>query len=242
VQGLVKICFPKGVIQELGVNILEQHVREGHAPEDNVAHMRDGFNVEMVHQLAWLLVEHLTKPHLLKVGILSVVAATNRLHGHKFERELLDDVIVALQQLLDKPGIDEMEGLVNDAGSSMPSNDHEVNGPLDDIEDGEDERSSTIEEGDVAMDASADSLHDQPPAATMSTVESDKFTLAKLKSKHGKRKKEYIGTRQQKSINDANPEIENEGAAVQTGPKPEMGGKTKAKKHEEGVERWDVER
>jgi hypothetical protein len=175
---------------------------------------------------------------LLKVGISSVVAATNRLHGHKFERELLDDVIVTLQQLLDKLGIDETEGLVNGAGSSMPSNDHEVNGSLDDMEDGEDERSSTIEEGGVAMDASADFLHDQLPAATASTRESDKVTSAKLKSKHGKRKKEYIGTRQQKSINDANPEIEDEGTAVQTEPKPEMEGKIKAKNTKKVSRDW----
>jgi hypothetical protein len=165
VQGLVKICFPKGVIQELGINILEQHMREGHAPEENISHMRGVFNVEMVHRLAWLLAEHLTTPQLTKIGISSVIAATNRLQGQKFDREVLDDAIFAFQQLRNKIRADDTEGLVNGAGLAMPSIDLEVNGTQDATEDDEDETLSTIEGGDDGIDESADTLHDQLTAA-----------------------------------------------------------------------------
>ena len=195
VQGLVNICFPKGVIQELGIDVLDQHMREGHAPEKNISHMRDVFNAEMVHRLAWLLVEHLTTPQLTEIGISSAITATNRLQGQNFDREVLDDVIFTFQQLRNKLVADDTEGLVNGAGLSMPSINLEANGTQDAKEDDEDGTLSTTEGGDDGMDESADTLHDQVAAAAVGAVEWDEDISGEQKSKKRTRKKKNTETR-----------------------------------------------
>jgi hypothetical protein len=238
VQGLVKICFPKGVIQELGINVLDQHMREGHAPEENISHMRDVFNAEMVHRLAWLLAEHLTTPQLTEVGISSVVAATNRLQGQKFDREVLDDVIFAFQRLRNKLGANDTEGLVNGAGLSMPLIDPEVNDTQDEKEDDEDETLSTIEGGDDSTDESANTLHDQLVAAAVGAVKSNEGTSGKQRLKQRKQKKKSIGVRQQNSIDNATLGIGGEGTAVQIEFNPGTQRKTKAKDPNKVSKEW----
>jgi len=81
VQGLVKICFPQGVLEELGIDVLERHMREEGAPEDNIKKMTEIFLAEMVHRTTWMLAEYLDTPEKVQTGVTAVIAASESLHG-----------------------------------------------------------------------------------------------------------------------------------------------------------------
>ncbi|KAH8726211.1 hypothetical protein GQ44DRAFT_825951 [Phaeosphaeriaceae sp. PMI808] len=82
VQGLVKICFPQGILEELGVDLLQQHMRKEKAPKDNIKRMTKVFRYEMVRRVAWMLAEYLDTPIKVKSGIKFVIAASAQLHNH----------------------------------------------------------------------------------------------------------------------------------------------------------------
>ncbi|KAF2710524.1 hypothetical protein K504DRAFT_431171 [Pleomassaria siparia CBS 279.74] len=121
VQGLVRICFPQGVLQELGVNVVEQHMKEGSAPEENVVYMRKIFQWEMIHRLAWMLAEHLDSPLNIETGISSVIAATNRLHGQRLDWDILNDIVSAFEQLRDSLSGDATNQLANGGSLTLPT-------------------------------------------------------------------------------------------------------------------------
>jgi hypothetical protein len=82
VQGLVKICFPQGVLEEIGIDVLERHMREEKAPEENIRKMVDVFRGEMVHRISSMLAVYLDTPEKVQVGIDAVKAASEALHGN----------------------------------------------------------------------------------------------------------------------------------------------------------------
>jgi hypothetical protein len=82
VQGLVKICFPQGVLEEIGIDVLERHMREEKAPEENIRKMVDVFRGEMVHRISSILAVYLDTPEKVQVGIDAVKAASEALHGN----------------------------------------------------------------------------------------------------------------------------------------------------------------
>jgi hypothetical protein len=63
VQGLVKICFPEGILDQLGTHMVEQHMKEEDAPAENIVKMTELFRSELVHRMTGML------------------AATSRLHA-----------------------------------------------------------------------------------------------------------------------------------------------------------------
>jgi hypothetical protein len=80
VQGLVKICFPQDVLEELGVEIVKQHMREENAPNGNISRMSEIFRGEMMHRMTWMLAEYLDTPEKLKTGVRSIIAASENMH------------------------------------------------------------------------------------------------------------------------------------------------------------------
>jgi hypothetical protein len=102
VQGLVKICFPQNVLNELGVDVVQQHMREQNAPKQNIEKMREIFRSEMVHRLVWMLVEYLDDSSKVEAAVKSVTAASAVIHGDKFGPDILGSVIASLQRLRER--------------------------------------------------------------------------------------------------------------------------------------------
>jgi hypothetical protein len=79
VQGLVKICFPLGIMDRLGTEMVEQHMREEDAPPENIARMTELFHPELVERMTAMLAEYLDTPAKVKSCIQSIVTATSNL-------------------------------------------------------------------------------------------------------------------------------------------------------------------
>ncbi|KAL6709792.1 hypothetical protein ACN47E_001221 [Coniothyrium glycines] len=99
VQGLVKICFPEGVLEELGLSVVEQHMREDNAPQANIDKMIAVFRSEMIHRLIWMLAQHLDSTSKIESGVKATVAACAKLHGDDIGKDVLGDVIRSLQKI-----------------------------------------------------------------------------------------------------------------------------------------------
>ncbi|KAE8871680.1 hypothetical protein PTNB73_03139 [Pyrenophora teres f. teres] len=89
VQGLVKICFPDGILDQLGLQVLEQHMREEKAPTANIQRMTEVFQSEMIQRLTSMLAEYLDTPAKVELAVHATVATTARLHG---EPKLGEDI------------------------------------------------------------------------------------------------------------------------------------------------------
>jgi hypothetical protein len=66
VQGLAKICFPEGILDQLGVEVLEQHMRQEKAPEENLHRMGHMFRDEMANRVVWMLAPYVDAPFKTK--------------------------------------------------------------------------------------------------------------------------------------------------------------------------------
>lgn len=80
VQGLVKICFQQGILEELGIDIVTQHMKEENASKDNIEKMSDIFRAEMIYRITFMLAEYLDTAGKIERGIQSVIAASASLH------------------------------------------------------------------------------------------------------------------------------------------------------------------
>jgi hypothetical protein len=121
IQGLVKICFPDNFLDELGVDVVEQHMRESNASEEKIKRMKEVFDAEMIHRCGWMLAKYLDSPGKMETGISSIIAATNRLHEKKPDREVLDDMIGAFQRLRDALPSDNSDHLASGGALSIPA-------------------------------------------------------------------------------------------------------------------------
>ncbi|KAF1358002.1 hypothetical protein EJ07DRAFT_180179 [Lizonia empirigonia] len=121
VQGLVKICFPQDVLEEIGIEVVTQHMRNEGAPEENILKMTDIFRSEMIHRVTWMLAEYLDTPPKVEASVKSIVAASASLHGAKIGEDVLGHV---LQSLRITPAADTIE---SDREASDPANESEAN-------------------------------------------------------------------------------------------------------------------
>jgi hypothetical protein len=99
VQGLVRICFPQGILEDLGVEIVTQHMRDEEAPEDNIIRTTDIFRSEMFHRVTCMLAEYLDTPGKVEASMKAIMAASASLHGAKVGEDVLGNVIASLQKL-----------------------------------------------------------------------------------------------------------------------------------------------
>jgi hypothetical protein len=90
VQGLVKICFPLGIMEQLGTDMIRQHMAEEDAPAENVARMTELFRPELVHRMAGMLAGYLDTSAKVKACIQSISTATSRLHAEVMDDDLED--------------------------------------------------------------------------------------------------------------------------------------------------------
>jgi hypothetical protein len=99
VQGLVNICFPQDVLEEIGIEVVTQHMRNEGAPEHNIAKMTEIFRSEMCHRVNWILAEYLDTPAKVEASVRAVIAASASLHGAKIGDDILGHIIDSLQGL-----------------------------------------------------------------------------------------------------------------------------------------------
>lgn len=99
VQGLIKICFPQNVLEELGIEVITQHMRNEHAPEQNIDKMAQIFRSEMIHRVTWMLAEHLDSPIKVESSVKAIMAASASLHGASIGEDVLSDIIASLSKL-----------------------------------------------------------------------------------------------------------------------------------------------
>ena len=90
VHGLVRICFPDGVLDQLGLRVLEQHMREENAPTDNIERMTGIFQSEMIQHVTSILAEHLDTPAKVDSAVRAIVAGSAQLYG---EQDLGEDIL-----------------------------------------------------------------------------------------------------------------------------------------------------
>jgi hypothetical protein len=99
VQGLVRICFPRNVLDELGIDVVQQHMHEKNAPEQNVSKMAEIFRSEMTHHLVWIVAEHLDDSSKVEAVVKSITAASATLNGEMVGRDILGNAIGSLGNL-----------------------------------------------------------------------------------------------------------------------------------------------
>lgn len=99
VQSLVKICFPQDVLQEIGIEVVTQHMRSEDAPEENITKMKEIFRSEMIHRVTWMLAEYLDTPAKVEASVKAIMAASASLHGVKIGEDVLGDVAMSLDAL-----------------------------------------------------------------------------------------------------------------------------------------------
>ncbi|KAF1949353.1 hypothetical protein CC80DRAFT_598952 [Byssothecium circinans] len=81
VHGLIEICFPDSILDELRVGVIEAHMREGHALEENVVKMRELWKSAMIHRVSWMLARYLDQPGNMQTAFAAIAAAREAIHG-----------------------------------------------------------------------------------------------------------------------------------------------------------------
>ncbi|KAI4662149.1 uncharacterized protein J4E88_010939 [Alternaria novae-zelandiae] len=113
VQGLVRICFPEGILDQLGPQVLEQHMREEKAPERNIERMSEIFQSEMEQRMASMLAEHLDTAAKIDSVMRTVLSASARAHGDKLGEDILGYVTDSLLKLKAKASEHSTEWLAS---------------------------------------------------------------------------------------------------------------------------------
>ena len=114
VQGLLKICFPQDVLNELGVDFIQQQMLEHNAPKQNIEKMNEIFRSEMIHRLVWMVAEYLDDTSKVESVVKSATAASAALHGNKIGPDILGNVIASLQRLRERVPNESTKVLGND--------------------------------------------------------------------------------------------------------------------------------
>ncbi|KAI4944676.1 hypothetical protein J4E91_008681 [Alternaria rosae] len=99
VQGLVRICFPEGILDQLGPQVLEQHMREEKVPEQNIEMMSEIFRAEMEQRMASMLAEHLDTAAKVDSVLKIMLSASAKAHGNNLGDDILGYVIASLLKL-----------------------------------------------------------------------------------------------------------------------------------------------
>jgi len=113
VEGLVRICFPEGFLDQLGPQVLERHMREEHAPEENIRRMSEIFRNEMIQRVTCLLAESLDTPAKVESMMRATIAASAKLHRDDLGEDILGHIITRLLQVKAKASENSTEWLAS---------------------------------------------------------------------------------------------------------------------------------
>lgn len=81
VNDLVDMCFPEAVLDEIGVDVITEHMRQESAPEANVERMRETFQSAMVEKVAQLLTKYIDDRSKLDRAISTITTEIRKRHG-----------------------------------------------------------------------------------------------------------------------------------------------------------------
>ncbi|KAF3005827.1 hypothetical protein E8E13_008316 [Curvularia kusanoi] len=126
VQGLVKICFPQDVLEEIGIEVVTQHMRNEGAPDQNIVRMTDIFRSEMIHRVNWMLAEYLDTPEKVEASVKAIIAASASLHGARIGDDILGHVLASLQSLRERIPDSSTERLAD--GTDMDTMEYNFHG------------------------------------------------------------------------------------------------------------------
>ena len=99
VQGLVLTCFPAGILDQLGSQVMEQHMREEKAPEENILRMSEIFRSEMIQRVASMVAEHLVTAAEFDSVLETMLVASARAHGDGIGEDILGHITANLLRL-----------------------------------------------------------------------------------------------------------------------------------------------
>jgi hypothetical protein len=125
VKGLVNICFPGGLLEDLGVDVVQRHMEEAGALPESIERTRDAFRTEMVQRVAWLLAPYLDTPQKFDRGLAALTAASHHLHDmHDSGSE--SGKIQEASADVERPEPEETEQEVNSAPESRKRDPNKV--------------------------------------------------------------------------------------------------------------------
>ncbi|KAL6156404.1 hypothetical protein ACJQWK_09831 [Exserohilum turcicum] len=127
VRGLVRMCFPDGVLEQLGPSVVQRHMREFNAEPANIQNMSKVFEQEMVQRLISLLVKYLDTPAKVVSAVRDMVAATERAHSAS-----IGDVVGQITNGLAQLSETALDGATNwltgsDTHHDVPNGDENTN-------------------------------------------------------------------------------------------------------------------
>jgi hypothetical protein len=93
----VNICFPQGVLEEMGVDVVKQHMLENKAPEESISRVTETYGMEMVRCITQMLANYLDTPVKIKSAIKSIIEASSNLHIG-VEDDVLDNIATSLSR------------------------------------------------------------------------------------------------------------------------------------------------
>ncbi|KAI4681320.1 uncharacterized protein J4E84_007556 [Alternaria hordeiaustralica] len=125
VQGLVRMCFPEGILGQLGPEVLKQHMREEKAPEKNIRRMSEIFGNEMTMRMASMVAEDLDTAAKIDAVLKAMLSTSARAHGDKIGEDILDHVIASLFRMKAKAPKRSTEWL---AQANVPQDNHSRDG------------------------------------------------------------------------------------------------------------------
>ncbi|KAI4640662.1 hypothetical protein J4E93_008252 [Alternaria ventricosa] len=127
VQGLVRICFPEGILDQLGSQILAQHMREEKAPEGNILRMEEVFQSEMTQRIASMVAEHLDTAAQIDLVLKVMLSRSARTHGEKLGQDILGHFTASLLKLKERASEYSTEWLARgDAAQEEDSSDGDM--------------------------------------------------------------------------------------------------------------------
>ncbi|KAI4613352.1 uncharacterized protein J4E87_009999 [Alternaria ethzedia] len=128
VQGLVRICFPEGILDQLGPQVLEQHMREEKAPEQNIERMSEIFRSEMTKHMVPMLAGTLDTAAKVDSVLRTLLSASARAHGDNLGENILGYVVAGLSHMKSKAPRRSTEWL---AGGGAAATEEEEEGSSD---------------------------------------------------------------------------------------------------------------
>jgi hypothetical protein len=97
-------------LDQLGIEVLQQHMREEKAPEENIQRMREAFCSEMAQRVTWMLAAYLDTPAKVKSAMRATIEASATLHGEALGDDILGEVTHSLLRLKEQAPEDVPNG------------------------------------------------------------------------------------------------------------------------------------
>jgi hypothetical protein len=100
-------------LDQLGIEVLQQHMREEKTPKENIQRMREAFRSEMAQRVTWMLAAYLDTPAKVRSAMRATIEASATLHGEAPGDGILGEVTHSLLRLKEQAPEGSTEWLAN---------------------------------------------------------------------------------------------------------------------------------